>query len=248
MRALRVAVGQFSAVLGDVEANIATAVRAVHAAAGADVLVLPEMFLTGYTPGPIEPVCLDDPRLRPLAEAVSQVRTHAVIGAPLPGPTISLLEVTPRPRRLYDKNNLSGEEKEHFVRGDSPAILDIGGWNLGLGICYDGCFPEHGRRLAREGAEGALYSVAYYAGSEHRRDVYYRARALDNGMYVAVAGLTGRCGDAEFNGGSAIYDPEGRELARVPDGEEGIIVAGFDPRVVAQTRAAHPLLADAPGA
>lgn len=244
-RRLRVAIGQFAAVLGDVEANVDTAVRATYAAEAADVLVLPEMFLTGYTAGPIEPVSPDDPRLEPLGEAVAQTGTIVFVGAPLPGPTISLLAAAPQPVRVYDKINLSGDEKRHFRRGETPAVLDVLGWSLGLGICYDGCFPEHARRLAWAGAEATLYSVAYFAGSEHRRDLYYRARALDNGMYVAVAGLTGRCGDAAFTGGSAIYDPEGRELVRVPDGEQGVVMADLDPSEVFHTRAAHPLLADA---
>lgn len=242
---LRVAVAQARAVLGDVEANVATAVSAVREAGSADVLVLPELFLTGYSCGPLEPLSADDPRLTPLVEAARSARVRVFVGAPLAGPTISLLDVADESRRAYDKVHLSGSEKEHFVPGGRPAVFDVGGWPVGLGICYDGCFPEHGRRLAKAGAQAALYAVAYFAGSEHRRDLYYRARALDNSMYVAVSGLIGPCGEAEFCGGSAIYDPEGREVARVPEGQEGVAIADLDPDLVAATRAAHPMLAEA---
>ena len=66
---------------------------------------------------------------------------------------------------------------------------------------------------------GYLSSSAYFPGGGHRRDLYYPARAVENGMYVVFSGLTGRCGALEFIGGSAVYDPEGRPLARL--GDEG---------------------------
>ena len=94
----------------------------------------------------------------------------------------------------YDKQHLSGYENDHFTAGDHGASLTVDGWELGLSICYDGCFPEHARAAADDGALGYLNSAAYFPGGEHRRDIYYPARALDNGIFVVFAGLTGSCG------------------------------------------------------
>ncbi|MFC6341939.1 carbon-nitrogen hydrolase family protein, partial [Nocardioides hankookensis] len=143
----------------------------------------------------------------------------------------------------YDKQHLDGLEKQLFTTGDHGASISVDGVELGLSICYDGCFPEHAQAAARDGAMGYLSSSAYFPGGAHRRDLYYAARAVENGMYVVFSGLTGRCGDTEFIGGSAVYDPEGRPLARLGE-EEGLAIAELDTEVVAQTRATHTMTAD----
>ena len=81
--------------------------------------------------------------------------------------------------------------RRYFTPGDHGASIRVDGLELGLSICYDGCFPEHARAAAEDGAVAYLSSSAYFAGAEHRRDLYYAARAVENGMYVVFAGLTG---------------------------------------------------------
>jgi 5-aminopentanamidase len=80
---------------------------------------------------------------------------------------------------------------------------------------------------------------AYVVGSEHRRDLYYAARAIDNAIYVVFAGLVGRCGALEFNGGTAVYDPQGRAVERVESGE-GMVVVDLDPAEIAEARRINP--------
>ena len=86
--------------------------------------------------------------------------------------------------------------------------------------------------------------AAYYAGAEHRRDVYYAARALDNGIYVVFAGLTGRCGAGRFSGGSAVYDPEGRAVTRAGDEAPAVVTHDLDLDVVRRTQQDHPMARD----
>lgn len=243
---LRVAAAQAESVSGDVEANVETARRLVEQAADGDarLVVLPELFLTGYSPGAWSTIALPDDRLRPLAEVAARRHVTVVVGAGLDGgtgPTIGALLVDgDAVRKAYDKQHLTDEEKEFFVRGSTGACIDLEGWRLGLGICYDGCFPEHAMAAAEQGARGYLCPAAYYVGSEHRRDLYYAARALDNGMYVVLAGLTGRCGDREFSGGSAVYDPEGRPTRRLGR-EPGLVRADIDDQEVRRVRAMNPI-------
>jgi predicted amidohydrolase len=122
----------------------------------------------------------------------------------------------------------------------------VDGWRFGLGICYDGCFPEHGRSAAVDGADGYLIPSGYVTGSAHRRDLYYAARALDNTMYVVFANNVDGTPPWRFNGGAAIYEPEGRALAKAPDTGEHVVVADLDPAVLIEVRAAHSMLADRP--
>jgi predicted amidohydrolase len=251
---LRVAAAQAESTYGEVEANVKTAVDLVECAArqGARVVVLPELFLTGYAAELWSAdACLDDPgdgRLAALADAARETGTVVVAGAALRAQeraTISLLafDELGGSTRVYDKQHLTDEEKPFFVPGEGGATLVVDGWSLGLGFCFDGCFPQHAAAAAADGASAYLCPSAYYVGSEHRRDLYYAARALDNGIYVAFAGLTGRCGERDFNGGSAVYDPEGRPLDRVGAESPAVAVADLDADEIARVRAMNPILA-----
>jgi len=241
---LTVATAQLASA-GDVETDIEAAMGAVAQADGADLLVLPELFLGGYQLPPIV-VSESDPRLEPLERACAAAGLVMLVGACLDGPegfTISLLELGRGTRRIYDKQNPCHDEARYVVPGRHSVLIDVAGWSIGLGICYDGCFPEHARALALAGAEVYVASVAYFAGSAHRREVYYRARAVENGMYVVVSGLAGECAGQRFDGGSAVYDPEGRTLVEAAGGE-GVVSVTLDRAAMKATRSAHSMLAD----
>ncbi|MFC0033654.1 carbon-nitrogen hydrolase family protein [Micromonospora chaiyaphumensis] len=259
---LTVATVQAEPVPGDVAGNAATAARLVGRAAGARVVVLPELFLPAYHPPTLgaDPTGtdvaadpegrVDDGRLDPLRAAARDGGTCVVIGAAVRHPdgrrTISSLVVDPAGAvtAAYDKQQLWGGERELFDAGRRGASLRVDGWLFGLGICYDGCFPEHGRAAALDGAHGYLCPSGYLAGSEHRRDLYYAARALDNTMYVVFANSVDGADPWRFNGGAAVYEPEGRPLVRGADTGEDVLVATLDPAALGATRAAHTMLTD----
>ncbi|MEU1847397.1 carbon-nitrogen hydrolase family protein [Micromonospora sediminicola] len=262
-RPLTVAAVQAEPVPGDVAGNARTAARLVGRA-GARVVVLPELFLPAYHPPTLgaDPAGtdvaadpdgrVDDSRLDPLRDAARETGAAVVIGAAVRQPdrrrTISSLVVDPTGAVTvgYDKQQLWSGERELFDAGRRGATLVVEQWRFGLGICYDGCFPEHGRAAAGDGAHGYLCPSGYLAGSAHRRDLYYAARALDNTMYVVFANAVGGTDPWRFNGGAAVYDPEGRPLARAADTGEDVLVATLDPEVLATTRAAHTMLLDRP--
>ncbi|MEU8220515.1 carbon-nitrogen hydrolase family protein [Micromonospora taraxaci] len=261
---LTVATIQATPVPRDVAGNALLAADLVRQAGqqGARVAVLPELFLCAYHPPTLaaDPVGTDvaaDPagvvadfRLDPLRAAAREAGVTIVVGAAARHPdgrrTIAALVVdrAGEVRVGYDKQQLWGDEAELFSAGGRGATLLVDGWRLGLGICYDGCFPEHGRAAALDGAHGYLCPSGYLASSEHRRDLYYAARALDNTMFVVFANAVGGDDPWRFNGGAAIYDPEGRVLARGADEGTAVLVATLDPAVLAATRTAHSMLAD----
>lgn len=260
MSALRVAAAQGEAISGDVTANVATAARLVERSAdqGARLVLLPEGFLTGYDfaafAGPLPAAASLDDRspdggwLDPLREAARAATAYVLVNTGLDRGdrrTLTTLLIQPDGAAMaaYDKQHVHGEERVYFAAGRDGTSVVVDGVELGLSICYDGSFPEHARAAAEDGAHGYLNSGAWFAGSEHRRDLNYAARALENGMYVVFSGLAGRCGQSEFNGGSAIYDPEGRPLARLGD-EEGVAVADLDTELVAATRTTITTAAD----
>ena len=143
-----------------------------------------------------------DPRLDPLVKVARDTGVAVVVGAsvrqrPMVHRNLALLSFAPRPTVAYAKQHLWDAERADLR---SPATAarrsTLDDWPLGLGICYDGCFPEHARAATDDGALAYVCPSAYLVGSEHRRDLYYAARAIDNGIYCVMAGLVGPCGSS----------------------------------------------------
>ncbi len=260
---LLVAAAQAPAEPGDVAGNAKVAASLVAEAAGegAAVAVLPELFLPGYHPPALAELgcdvqadvsgAVDDPRLDPVRAAVAEHGVVTVVSAAVRRPDGSrrlsalVVDRAGGVRAVYDKRYLCGpDEKALFTPGDRDASLLVDGWHLALGICYDGCFPEHARAAALAGAHAYLCPAAYLAGSQHRRDVYYAARALDNSFYVVFADAVDGPEPWRLCGGSAIYEPEGRALVQAPDTGRAVVVAELEPAAIATTRREHEMLAD----
>lgn len=256
---LRVAAVQAESRAGEVEHNVATAAAWVDKAASAGVrlVVLPELFLAGYDPQTLRAlpdrtdVTSDDARLEPLSRAAADAGAAVVVGAAVRADdgvrSLALLSFSPSGDVAvpYVKQHLWDEERAIFAAGTHGASVTLDGWELGLGVCYDGCFPEHARAATDAGALAYVCPSAYVVGSEHRRDLYYAARAIDNGIFVVVAGLVGMCGSLEFSGGTAVYDPQGRALERSTSGE-GLVITDLDPAAIREARRINPYERDRP--
>lgn len=247
---LRVAVAETDARSGDIAHNVATGVALTERASaqGARVVVFPELALTGYDPAfwdDEHALTEDDERLLPLAAAaragsITVVTSGAVLREGHRTLSVLVVGENGRVRAPYDKQHLSGpDERGAFAAGDHGTSIVVDGWELGLSVCYDGSFPEHAQSAAADGALGYLASAAFFTGGEHRRDLFYAARALDNGMYVVFSGL----GGDGFCGGSAIYDPEGRALVRA-QGVNDVVVADFDRAEIDRVRGMNPMASD----
>jgi predicted amidohydrolase len=241
---LRIAAIQAEALPGDVDRNVAIAATWTRRAAadGTRLVIFPEAFVTGYDLGVFKtaaPSAEDGYGwLAPLQEAVDETNAVVVVNTPLRcGPTMALADLLLAPgegaREVYGKQHLYPLEKDLFEAGAHGASLTIDGIEVALSVCYDANFPEHAAAAATDGALVYVNSGAYFPGGEHRRDLHYASRALDNGLYVFFSGLIGAPYD--FIGGTAAYDPLGRVIERLGT-EEGMIIVDVDPTVVENTR------------
>lgn len=253
---VRIAIGQ-AAFGTDVAANVATVVRlrAAASAAGADLLVLSELFLPGYRMAGMSDervVALDDPRLAPLTDGSS--RTELLVGAAVSTPAglvngILRFAASGGVELAYAKLHLWEDERASFVAGQDLAIVEVAGLRVGLGVCYDAGFPEFSRAYARAGVDLIAFSSAFFTGEQgDRYDIYHPARALESGCYVAVSDAAGADGATTFYGHSRVFDPTGRLLADLGPGTGAIADAGeiavvdVSPETVAATRASLPYL------
>lgn len=194
---------------------------------GADLLVCPEMSLTGYQIGAAGVAAVAEPADGPLAQAVATIAQRhgiaVVYGYPerhAPGekPYNAAQFVAADGQRLanYRKTHLFGDtDRAQFSPGAQvPAVFEWRGWQLGLLICYDIEFPEPARSLALQGADAILVPTANMIAFDEVQRVLLPARALENRLVVAYANACGQEGDTTYGGLSTVCGPMGAVLAQ----------------------------------
>jgi predicted amidohydrolase len=214
MRSLVIAVAQPPVHALDVAANVTRHAAAVRAA-GARLVVFPELSLTGYDmDAPL--LAPDDPRLQPLIQACAATDTIALAGAPVAGPHIATLLIDGDGARVAYRKVNPHHTESRFSPGAGPEVIEVDGWRLGLGICRDTGVEEHAAATA------ALGMDAYVAGvvDEPAADVVLAERAQrisrTYGVWVAISSCAGASGPdyPETAGRSGIWAPDGSVAAR----------------------------------
>ena len=248
-----IAVVQMDLVWEDRPANFAAARRHGRqaAAAGAELILLPEMFATGFSMNPA--VTAEEPDgptcsfLRELATELGVAVVGGVVRRAAGGKGVNTALAVGADGRVlaeYGKTHLIAAlgEAEAHVAGDAPAPFPVGGLQAACFICYDLRFPEL-FRLVTDRCELVLVMASWPNARQEHWDVLLRSRAIENQCYVAGCNRVGTGGGLQFAGGSAIYDPMGRALAHAGDRED-VITARIDPGEVERIRAELPFLHD----
>ncbi|MGY4710423.1 carbon-nitrogen hydrolase family protein [Mycolicibacterium sp. CBM1] len=252
---LNVGVVQMSSRTNAWQANLDDAATHVHALAakGARVIVLPELFATGYDLDiDMDMVAEEVPgattdALSAVAKATGTVIATALVTRGDNGALFdSSLVVGPggvlglgRKRFLWDREN------DVFAPGTaSGLVVDTPHGRVGVVICYEAGFPETVRDLATRGAEVIAVPSAFGHVRLHIWKLLTRSRALENGVVVAAAGLTGQTGNGpRFAGHSVIVGPQGRMLVEM-DESIGSVCAVVERKSLANARNEVPYLSD----
>ncbi|MFD5538229.1 carbon-nitrogen hydrolase family protein [Streptomyces sp. NPDC127079] len=223
------------------------------AAAGAALLVTPEMFLTGYAIGDgvgrlAEPA--DGDSADTVAELAHRHGLAIAYGYPeRAGDSVhnSVQLISADGTRLanYRKTHLFGcFERDHFTPGEQPVVqVELGGLTVGLMICYDVEFPELVRAHALAGTDLLLVPTANMHPFQFVAESLVPVRAWESQMYVAYVNRVGSEGEFEFVGLSTLAGPDGIARARAGRGTE-LLLAEADPAFLAASRAANPYLKD----
>lgn len=256
MEPLRLALHCAAPRLGDVEANVQAVAKAVLSKE-ADLVVFPEMFLSGYAIGDDAQrlaLRLDDDRLEPLLKAARKAKAHVVVGGPrTPRKGLThnsaFLIAPDGDVQCYDKRALATfttfQEGLFFRPGRESKVWDTKLGAIGINICYDLFFPEFNRRQALAGADLLLNISASPTTSQRFFEALLPARAIENASFTAYTNLTGPQDGIVFWGGAQAYGPRGERLGRLEPMVPGRLVVSLDPDDLQPAREFRPTLRDA---
>ncbi|WP_299569872.1 nitrilase-related carbon-nitrogen hydrolase [uncultured Williamsia sp.] len=223
------------AAAGDLSSMVGEHARMVLGA-GADLVVFPELSLTGYH---LQSDCLDPGRgsvLDELVAACEETGSTALVGAPVREGRlvhIATLRVDASGSHVaYRKCNLGDEQAARFSRGPGPAAIDLRGWRVGLGICRDTGVAEHVEAVADLGIDLYACGVVHHRGEvdeQMRRATHIAQRCWSYVVMASHAGPTGH-GYDDTAGNSVVVDPTGRLVTRADDAPGTTITALLEPR------------------
>jgi predicted amidohydrolase len=262
---MRITIAQVDAVLGDIDANVARAERAVAEATGrsSDLIVFPELHLTGYSIGAVDQdlsMRPDDHRLVRLAgraEAAGLVIGFVEEGR---GPHNynsaayfgggSLVHVH---RKLYLPTYKSFEERKHFTPGQSMrAFPTTNGSRMAILVCNDAWQPQLAFIATQDGAH---ILVVPAASAQSRFPDRYDSRSYWRGitrfygrmfqLFVVFVNRVGVEHGLEFWGGSHVVDPWGNIVAEASKTDEDLLTVDIDLDDVRRRRRDIPLVKEA---
>jgi predicted amidohydrolase len=228
----------------------------VREQAGADLVVLPELWTTGafaYDGFADEAEPLEGPTYEAMAKAASDAGVWLHAGS-IPerdpeGPlynTSLVFSPSGEPVAAYRKIHRFGFDKGEAVlmaAGEDLVTVRLPETTLGVATCYDLRFPELFRGLVDAGAE----TLVVPAGWPERRRAHWtllaQARAVENQAFVLACGTAGTHAGVPQAGHSIVVDPWGEVLAQAGAGEQ-VLTVEFDPGKVAVTRDQFPALKD----
>jgi predicted amidohydrolase len=218
---LTVAVGQPTCVPGDAQANAANHAEIVRAAR-ARLVAFPELSLTGYDLASPAIAPADD-LFAPIVDACSKSGSTALVGAPLlegDAQFIATFAVTGAGVAVaYRKSYLGGEEARRFAHGHGPAVLEVSGCRVGLGICKDTSIPAHIDAVLALGVDLYVAGLVHHANELPDQDARAARIIRRGGIPVAFASAAGDVGTnyPMAAGHSCIWSADGSVLARATD-------------------------------
>jgi NAD+ synthase (glutamine-hydrolysing) len=240
---MRLALAQINPTVGDLDGNRALILDRLDAAkeAGADVVVFPELAVTGYPP---EDLLLRPGFIRAAEESLEQIAAAvhgivAIVGAPHAdgGRLYNVAavcadgEVQERVRKQLLPNYGVFDEVRYFTPGTDAAPIEVGETTVGVTVCEDMWQPgPPASELARLGA-CLLVNISaspFHIGKDREREEMFRTRARDNNAYVAFCNTVGGQDELLFDGHSCVIDDRGEVIARAPGFEEALLVVDLD--------------------
>jgi len=252
MKTVKVALVVQNCIAGNFEKNIAATLEFITSAAekGAQIIVFPEMNLTGYVSGP-DILSISRPLNEDLVNLFSSLAEKLEITI-----LVGLAEKTPlnkiyashlvfnpgNPFEIYRKIHTSPFEKKYFTSGNKIPVFTSNGLKFGIQLCYDAHFPELSLAMALKQIDVIFIPHASPRGSSQEKYDswirHLRARAFDNGVYIAACNQTGDNAKGLFFPGISIFiGPDGNVLYRSIKATEGVHMIHIEKTKLKELRA-----------
>jgi len=262
----RIALAQMEPILGDVEANVSRHVAWARQAIsrGADLLVFPELSLTGYLlqdlvadvavsldqPDPIRPLLETSRRIAMVVGLVEESTGHRFHNSAL---FLARGRVRHVHRKVYLPTYGMFDEGRFFAAGDRIEAFPTPFGRMGILICEDFWHPSSALVLAQDGADcllvlsaGPTEAIGRQGGSIGQATWRNLARvtAQMQTLFVAYVNRVGFEDGVNFAGGSCVFDPLGECLAEGPILEDGLVICDLERSSLRRARTLYPLLRD----
>jgi predicted amidohydrolase len=263
MREITIATVQMKPALGELEDNLVKMsdfVSKIASQQKVDLIVFPELTTSGYELGVRFTELaqrVPGPTVNLMAQRAAEFGVYIAFGLVTKEKVESILFnsavlVGPDGEMLgqYNKLHLRGEERMAFRDGYRMPVIETEIGTIGLVLGWDLAFPEVARSLTLDGAELLCVLANWETGQVEEWSTYVRARALENGLFVAAANRVGEDVTLNFGGESMIVGPRGKVYASLSEEKdpesgqprEGYCVARVDLDEVRKTREEHQML------
>ena len=231
---------QLNLVVGDVEGNTSRIVAAAYQArdqSGADVVLVPELSVSGYPPedllfhsGMRTQVAKSLERLKKEVRGITLIAGYPEYdGTRIFNSAIVIRDgvVLANHRKACLPNYRVFDEKRYFTPGTEPTVVQLNGVSAGILVCEDVWVPEPAYQARRAGAEVLLVINAspYEVDKQTQREVEVgRARVAEAGVPLVFVNLVGGQDELVFDGNSFVMDANGEVTMRAPAFTEGMHV------------------------
>jgi predicted amidohydrolase len=229
---MKICLAQTRPLKGDVKGNIENHKKLIDIAASheADVIIFPELSLTGYEPRLAKELAInhDDPLLDDLQKISDKNMATIGVGAPTKNNDrlrISMIIFQPgQPRKVYSKKYLHSDEDPFFVSGDNLQGLKIKGVHTALAICYELSIAEHTENALKGGAQIYIASVAKHLSGVEKSEQILSDIAKKNSIPVFMSNSVGPSDDFVGAGKTAAWNEKGQLVAQLDDSHEGLLI------------------------
>ncbi len=195
-----------------------------------DLIVFPELSITGYEPKLAKKLAADlnDPRFDVFQELADINELVIAVGAPIKadnGITISMLIFRPDQKRsIYSKQILHEDEFPYFVSGTDQPFLEVKGLKIGMGICYETLQPEHIVNAVENGADIYIASVSKPERGVDKAYLHFPAVAEEFGISILMANSVGYCDKFMSHGHSSAWDISGNLCGQLDEKDQGVLI------------------------
>lgn len=239
---MKICVAQTRPLKGDVQGNIENHKKLIvlALAGGAEMVIFPELSLTGYEPALARELAThkDDSRFDAFQNISDTNQITIGVGMPLiveTGICIGLILFQPhQTRQTYSKKYLHSDENPFFVSGQNSIGLIGGKANIALAICYELSVSKHSENAHQSGAQIYIASVAKSRNGVDNANKNLSGIAQKYSMTVFMSNCTGLCDNFVGAGQSSVWNNQGSQVAQLNETGEGIIVFNTDTQEIMQ--------------